>query len=171
MNYDAQEWKFFPITWAVLLRFKQILSRLFTTTMMFFRKTYANLVLTLSAILSYICFYYYLRILANQFRRDANLDVTPSDTLTATFQNEEIGKFEEIAHLAETYATLQAFNSFFILIRLLFELGFSREIAFILEVIYESLFDILFFTMTFAIVNSSLYNSILKILDIDWFCC
>jgi len=119
---------------------------------MFFRKTYANLVLTASAILSFICFYYYLRILANPFRRDADLDVTPSDSLNAVLQNEEIGKFEEIAHLTETYATLQAFNSFFILIRLLFELGFSREVAFILEVIYESLFDILFFTMTFTII-------------------
>jgi len=121
--------------------------------MMFFRKNYANFVLTLSSILSYICFYFYLRILLNGFRRETNLDLAPSDTLTAFYQNEEIGKFEEIALLNESYARLQAFNSFFILIRLLFELGFSREISFILEVIYESLFDIMFFTMTFAIVN------------------
>ena len=137
---------------------------------MFFRKTYANLVLTLSAILSYICFYYYLRILTNSFRRSADLSVAPSDSLDMILQSEEIGKYEEIAHLTETYATLQAFNSFFILVRLLFELGFSTEIAFILEVIYESLFDILFFTMTFAIVNDNYPLSPSKFLDIDWFC-
>jgi len=127
---------------------------------MFFRKNSANLVLTLSTLLSFCCFYFYLRIIFNEFRRDVDLDSEPNVNLTFEDQTVQIGKYEELAFLVKTYITLQAINSWLIIIRLLFEFGFSKEISFLIDIVHEALLDILFFIMTFAIVT---YANFLKL--------
>ena len=80
------------------------------------------------------------------------MNVEPNESLTTDYRIDEMGRYEELADLTNTYMTLQAFNSFFVLTRLLFELDFSKGISLIIDLLYESLFDIFFFVMTFIIV-------------------
>jgi len=141
---------------ALGVRIWQTTHRLINTTLRFFKKDYANLVLTLSVVLSYVGFSYYLRMITHDIRDEINLKITPqyNEAQSATnFNSIQLGKLEELATLTEVYATIQAFNSWLIILRLIFALGFIRELSFVLDLIGESLFELLFFIVTFAIVT------------------
>jgi len=111
-----------------------------------------------------------LKILLQGFRKEVDLGARPSDSTDSLFGANEIGNYEELATLTNSYATLQAFNSWLIILRLLFEFGFSRELSFILDLIYGSLFDILFFSLTFLIVIFCLTYSNHPHKDHFWIC-
>lgn len=153
-----------------MVRLWQLFNRFITTTLNFWKKTYANLILSISIILTLCCFYYYLKILLQGFRKEVDLGARPSDSTDSLFGANEIGNYEELATLTNSYATLQAFNSWLIILRLLFEFGFSRELSFILDLIYGSLFDILFFSLTFLIVVFCLIYSNYPHKDHFWIC-
>jgi len=152
LNYDVQQWKLIPLIQAIIIRFWQFCNRFISTTLKFWKKTYANLVLTISIILSLCCLYYYLKIILSSFRKQVDLTIPPPGSTGDFYGAQEIGQYEELASLTNSYATLQAYNSWLIILRLLFEFGFSRELSFIIDLIYESIFDILFFSLTFFII-------------------
>jgi len=149
-----------PLIQAIIVRFWQFCNRLISTTLKFWKKTYANLVLTISIILSLCCLYYYLKIILSSFRKQVDLTIPPPGSTGDFYGAQEIGQYEELASLTNSYATLQAYNSWLIILRLLFEFGFSRELSFIIDLIYESIFDILFFSLTFFIVTIFLLKKI-----------
>ena len=141
--------------WAFGVRVWQTALRLFYTTLHFFKKDYANFILTLSMVLSYICLSYYLRIITHGIIDEIDLTKTPTyspDQIESYDSDIQIGKLEELAHLTDSYSNIQAFNSWLIILRIIFELGFVRELSFVLDLIGESLLELVFFVATFAIV-------------------
>lgn len=125
---------------------------MFVTSTNLFKKSYAHLILVLSLILTYISFYFYFSILSNNLRETFNVNqafANPSSQDLAV----EVGRYEEMAILFESYSIVQAFNAWLIILRVLFQYGFSKELSLVLELIYEALFDIIFFTAMFVIVN------------------
>ena len=108
------------------------------------------MVLALSIILSYTGLILLLLMITDGFR--INFDPVKS-TYSPDGSNElDIGNIERLTLMMETYSQIQSFNAFFILLRLLFDFGFSKELYFLIELISAALLDILFFALMFALV-------------------
>jgi len=101
MNYDFTKFKMMSFIWAFGVRVWQTALRLFYTTLHFFKKDYANFILTLSMVLSYTCLSYYLRIITHDIINEIDLTKTPiySPDLIESYDSDvQIGKLEELAH-------------------------------------------------------------------------
>lgn len=127
---------------------------MFVTSTNLFKKSYAYLILVMSLILTYVSFYFYGSILSNNLRDTYNVNQAFA-TLDGQDLALEVGRYEEMSMLFENYSIVQAFNAWLIILRVLFQYGFSRELSLVLELIYEALFDIIFFTAMFVIVKKS----------------
>ena len=64
----------------------------------------------------------------------------------------DIGNIETLALKMDLYIRIQSYNSWLIVMRILSELGFTREFSFVLDLLGAAVFDILFFCLMFALV-------------------
>ena len=63
-----------------------------------------------------------------------------------------IGNFEKIALLVQKYTFYQSLNIWLWVVVLLFDYSFAGELAFVLDIIDSSLFDMIFFILMFFTV-------------------
>ena len=128
----------------------QFLNRLYVTTKLFITGHYANLLLSVSIIITITALIQLLLIVLDPFRRSFDIQ----DISYSTYTGESLhGEFERIAKLYNTYVTLQAFNGFFLVMRLLLVFRFSGELSMILDLISDALLDFVFFIMMSCLVN------------------
>lgn len=153
LNYDVENIKFLSFTAHLIMRIWQIVRRIWETTMNLFKRDYGNLILVLSLILTYTGFYYYFSFMLNQFRRNFQTKADFAQPLDGISLGAEIGNYEAVSLLIESYTTIQAFNSWLIILRILFEFGFSRELSLVLDLLAAASFDIIFFIAMFFIVS------------------
>lgn len=156
-NYDFSNCKPWGFLWAFLIRTKQFVDRIYTTTKTFFGRSATNLVLTISLILTFSGIIVLLQLLANSFRNNVVITASyqgaePADEILLESYAEEITRYEQIALMTQTYSTLQAINAFFIGLRILFDYGFSKELSLVLDLVGEAAFDILFFVLMFFLI-------------------
>ena len=119
-----------------------------------FRRDYANLVITLSLILTYVGFAYYFSFMVHEFRRNFQMKADFAKPVPGLSYAAEIGNYEAVSLLIESYTYVQAFNSWLIILRILFEFGFSRELSLVLDLLSAASFDIIFFIAMFFIVSA-----------------
>lgn len=124
------------------------MKRFVVSTLRFCKKRYSNVVVAASIILSFVSIILMLEISFNGFRQDWQPGAkNPEDNIKI------IGKVEDVSLMLKTYNGIQSFNSWLIFIRLLFDFGFSRELSLVIDLIYSAAFDIIFFCLTFILVE------------------
>ena len=106
--------------------------------------------MTASILLSIVGFILLVTIIADPFRIAFN---PVQSTYSPTTQNDlDLGQIETLALKMDMYVRIQSYNSWLIVMRILFELGFTREFSFVLDLLGAAMFDILFFCLMFALV-------------------
>lgn len=128
----------------------ELINRLLDSVASFIKREPANLVLTLSTVLTIISLSYLLAIIINPFRTDGIITTQPGKMTTTTL--EEFEGFESLALLQRDYVTWQSINAWILALRVMFDFTFSGELSLVLEVVGEALFDITFFIFMFFII-------------------
>lgn len=141
-------------------RIWQILLRLFETTKMFVISQYANLLLSISIILTIVAIIQLALIIFNPFRLSYHID----DLELSKYSGHPFhGEFEKIAGLYSVYVYLQALNAFFLVMRLLSVFGFSAELSIVLDLMSDAILDFIFFILMFLLVLLLLLKRLLNI--------
>ena len=139
---------------AILKRIGQFFNRIYETTKYFLTSQYANLLLTISVALMITSLVVLLMIIFDPFRLSFDIQ----DAAFSNYQGLSLhGEFERIADLYNIYTSLQAFNVFFLILRVLLIFGFSGELSVVLDLISDALLDFVFFILMFFLVRTSLF--------------
>ncbi len=151
--HSKQNFKIISFIWALGKRIWEFLNRMYETTLSFFQKDYANFIMSLWIILSFCCYIIYLKIISHDGKDRVNPIIQPTyDGYSTESHNREIGELEDLANLNARYAIVQAFNSWLIILYTIFLIDFTREVSFLLDLIKDSIIELVFFMLTFSMV-------------------
>lgn len=140
------------LIFAIVKRVCEIFNRLYQTTKYYLTSQFANLLISISICLTVAALIVLLLIIFDPFR----LHFTVVDASFSDYTGESLfGEFERLANLYNIYVSLQAFNAFFLILRLLLIFGFSGELSLVLDLISDALLDFIFFILMFCLVRSS----------------
>lgn len=145
-----KKFQLMPFFKNTVMKIWELINRLLNSIIKFVRKEPANLVLTLSTVLTIIGLSYLLALIVHPFRTGGNITIMPGKNTMTTM--EEFDGYESLALLQRNYITWQSINAWILTLRLLFDFTFSGELSLVLEVVGEALFDITFFIFMFFII-------------------
>ena len=111
---------------------------------------FSNLLSTASVLLTLITIIIMLIIIFDPFRRNFSIVDIEFSNYTGLALH---GEFERIAGLYSTYIYLQAYNAFFMIMKVLLIFGLSGELSVVLDLISDAAMDFIFFILMFVLVT------------------